>query len=61
MLIYKHNEGASVMQKMVVRGTVPAKKRRAIELFSQEFNFRSKTVGNKKAYRRREKHRKNFD
>jgi len=49
------------MQKMVVRGTVPAKKRRAIELFSQEFNFRSKTVGNKKAYRRREKHRKNFD
>jgi hypothetical protein len=45
------------MQKMVIKAQVPQRKRRAIELFSTELNFRSKVVANKKAYRRREKHR----
>jgi hypothetical protein len=45
------------MQKMVIKAVAPQRKRRAIELFSTELNFRPKVVANKKAYRRREKHR----
>jgi hypothetical protein len=45
------------MQKSVIRAVAPQRKRRAVELFSVELNFRPKTVANKKAYKRRSKHR----
>ena len=45
------------MQKQMIKGKAPRRKRRAIELFSIELNFRPKTVANKRAYKRREKHR----
>jgi hypothetical protein len=45
------------MQKQTIKGQAPQRKRRAVELFSIELNFRPKTVENKRAYRRRAKHR----
>jgi uroporphyrinogen-III synthase len=45
------------MQKITIRVDAPARRRRARELFSNELNFRPKTVENKRAYRRRPKHR----
>lgn len=45
------------MQKQMIKGQAPQRKRRARELFSVELNFRPKTVESKRAYKRREKHR----
>ena len=45
------------MQKQTIKGRAPQRRRRALELFSVELNFRPKTVASKRAYRRREKHR----
>lgn len=45
------------MQKQTIKGQAPQRKRRAIELFSVELNFRPKTVASKRAYKRCEKHR----
>lgn len=45
------------MQKQMIKGQAPQRKRRACELFSVELNFCPKTVESKRAYKRREKHR----
>jgi hypothetical protein len=45
------------MQKIVIQATVQPRRRRAVELFSREANFRPKVVANKRAYTRKTKHR----
>lgn len=45
------------MKKTVIKSEAPRFKRRAVELFSSEFNFKMKTVESNRAYKRREKHR----
>ena len=45
------------MQKITIKAAAPRQRRRARELFSTELNFRPKTIPNKRAYRRRAKHR----
>ena len=49
------------MRKTKITGTVQRRKRRAVELFSAECNFRPKTIPNKRAYSRKGKQRKSID
>lgn len=48
------------MSKIVIEVTLPRRKRRASELFSMETNFRPKVVDNKKAYRRKQRHKQDW-
>jgi hypothetical protein len=40
--------------------SAPKRRRRAVELFSRENNFKSKVIGDKTLYKRNQKHRKSI-
>ena len=48
------------MSKLTIQVQIPQHKRRAVELFSSETNFRPKIVENKKTYKRRQRHKPDY-
>lgn len=44
-------------KKMTITVKLPRKARRAVELYSVEFNFRPKVVRSKNGYKRHKKHK----
>ena len=44
-------------KEMTITVKIPRKARRAVELYSVEFNFRPKIVVSKKGYKRHKKHK----
>lgn len=48
-------------KKIIITVKLPRKPRRAVELYSVEFNFRPKGFGSKKIYRRHKRHKGDVD
>jgi hypothetical protein len=48
-------------KRITITVNIPRKARRAVELYSVEFNFRPKVVKSKKEYNRKDKHKNKDD